>query len=570
HIVSDGWSMGVLVREVSTLYAAFARGAPSPLPPLRMQYADYALWHRSWLAGEVAQQQLAFWRGALAGAPPLLELPTDRPRAARPGSRGGHHRFSLSTGALQALARSEGATLFMTLRAAWQALLGRWAGQEDVVVGTPVANRTRVEVEHLIGFFANTLALRADLGGDPTFRELLGRVRETTRGAYAHQDVPFERLVEELGVERSLSSTPLFQAMLVLQNNEQGALSLGEVELGRLEHGGATSKFDLLLAAGEAGGALAGVVEYRTELFDGATVERMVGHLRALLVAAALHPERRLSELELLSGDERRQVVEGWNATAAAYPAGRCVHELFEAQAERTPRAVAVAYDGGTLTYAELEARSNRLARLLRGRGVGPDTRVGLCLERGPQMMVAVLGILKAGGAYVPLDPAYPAERLAYMLESCAAPVLLTQDSLAGRLPASGAAVVRLDGDAEAVQGESAERLPAGAHPESLAYVVYTSGSTGRPKGVAMPHRPLVNLLAWQEGAWAGRAAAVTLQFATISFDVSFQEIFSAWSTGGRVVLIGEETRYDPAAILEVLEREGVERLFMPAVALQA
>jgi amino acid adenylation domain-containing protein len=572
HIVSDGWSTGILVREVSALYDAFARGLPSPLPELPVQYADFAAWQRAWLAGEVLDAQLGWWKERLAGAPPLLELPTDRPRPPAPDNLGASRPFALSeelSRGLAELSRREGATLFMTLLAAFQALLGRYAGQDEVVVGSPIAGRTRAEVEGLIGFFANTLPLRTDLSGDPAFRELLGRVREASLGAYAHQDVPFERLVEELQPERTLAHSPLFQVMFLLLNTERGGLAMGEVEIEPVEIGSATAKFDLLLGLAEQGGRIGGAMEFRTELFDAATIDRMLGHLRTLLEAAVRDPGARISRLPLLGADERARVVEEWNATAAGYPAERCVHDLFAAAAARTPHAPAIVFRGETVTFRALDERSNRLARHLRRLGVGPDSRVGISLERGPEMMAAVLGVLKAGGAYVPVDPAYPAERIAYMLADSAAPVLLTQSSLVDALPATDAVVVRMDADAEAIAAECAEPFASGALPDHLAYVIYTSGSTGRPKGVAMTHRPLVNMLAWQEREWKHPAAAATLQFTTLSFDVSFQEIFSCWLSGGRLVLVSEDERRDFAAVLERLDGEGIERLFLPYVALQ-
>ncbi|HET7230601.1 MAG TPA: condensation domain-containing protein, partial [Longimicrobium sp.] len=572
HIISDGWSTGVLFRELGTLYTAFARGEPDPLPPLPVQYADYAVWQREQLRGEALDHQIGYWKERLAGAPALLELPADRPRPPVQSHRGARERFDLPRALrdrLQALGRGEGATLYMVMLSAFQLLLSKYSGSDDIVVGSPIAGRTRREVEELIGFFANTLVLRTDLSGDPTFRELLGRVREGTLGAYEHQEVPFERLVAALQPERSLSHSPLFQVMFTLQNADRSGSGLAGL---RMEGVGAeleTTKFDLSLTAIPHDGGVGGVLEYSTDLFDRGTIRRMLGHLKRVLEEVAADADVRLSELALMEDAERRQVVEEWNATGAAYPRDVCVHELFEAQADRTPAAVAVVFEDGELTYRELDERANRLARHLAGMGVGPDARVGLCLERGPEMMVAVLGILKAGAAYVPLDPAYPAERLAYMLEDSAARVLLTQASLAERLPAGGATVVRLDADAGEIGRESGERLAVPVAPDHLAYVIYTSGSTGRPKGVAMPHRPLVNLLAWQEGGWRVPGATVTLQFATISFDASFHEIFSCWMGGGQVVLISEELRYDPAGLLEVMERAGVERLFMPAVALQ-
>jgi amino acid adenylation domain-containing protein len=573
HILVDQWSLGVLRRELSTLYAAYREGRESPLPELAVQYADYAVWQREQLAGEVLDRHLAYWKERLAGAPELLELPTDRPRPAVQTYRGAHEGITLPgelLDRLEAVGRGEGATPFMTLLAAFQVLLGRYGGSDDVVVGSPISGRTRREVEELIGLFLNTLVLRTDLSGDPSFREVLGRVRETTLGAFEHQEIPFERLVTELQPERSLSYSPLFQVLFVLQEAERPEGAAGSLELrgmGAARSG--TSKFDLTLFTGRTAEGLTASLEYNTDLFDRGTIRRMLGHLKRVLEEVAADADVRLSKLTLLEDAERRQVVAEWNATDAAYPREVCVHELFEAQADRAPGAVAVRHAGGSLSYAELEERANRLARHLRGLGVGPDARVGLCLERGPELMVGVLGILKAGGAYVPLDPAYPAERLAYMLEDSAARVLLTQASLAERLPAGGATVVRLDADAAEIERESGERLRVPAGPGNLAYVIYTSGSTGRPKGVAMPHRPLVNLLAWQAASGRAPAGAVTLQYTSISFDVSFQEIFATWCAGGTLVLVSEEVRTDSSQLARLLEAEGVERLFLPFVALQ-
>ncbi|HEX6042688.1 non-ribosomal peptide synthase/polyketide synthase, partial [Longimicrobium sp.] len=573
HVIADGWSMRVLAREVSALYAAFSAGAPSPLPELAVQYADYAVWQRARFAGGALDGPLDYWRRKLAGVPPLLSLPTDRPRPPQPDGRGDTRTFAVpadTVARLAELSQAEGATLFMTVLAAYAVLLGRYAGQDDVVVGSPVAHRTRPETEGIIGFFANTLALRADLSGDPTFRQLLGRVRETVLGAHANQDVPFERLVEELDPDRTAVSTPLFQAMLVFLNPEPNALRMGDVRIEPAETESESAKFDLLLSMGELDGVLNGRMEFRTELFDGATVERMLEHLRILLAGAASDPDRPISRLPMLDGDERRRVVADWNGTDADHhPTDARVHDLFAATVERAPNAPAVSWADGVLSYAELDARSNRLARHLRHLGVVLDGRVGICMARGPEMMVAVLAVLKAGAAYVPVDPAYPADRIGYMLADSAAPVLLTQSAIAETLPSTDARIVRVDAEADAIASQSAEAFDGGAHPDGLAYVIYTSGSTGKPKGVAMTHRPLVNLLAWQQREWRHPDAATTLQFTTLSFDVSFQEIFSCWASGGRLVLVDEDERRDFAAVLHRLEAESVERLFLPYVALQ-
>ncbi|HEU4558943.1 MAG TPA: non-ribosomal peptide synthase/polyketide synthase, partial [Longimicrobium sp.] len=573
HIVGDGWSLGVLGRELAALYAAYREGRESPLPELPVQYADYAVWQREQLAGDALDRQLAYWKERLAGAPELLELPTDRPRPAVQSYRGATVPVALSPELLerlQALGRSEGATLYMTLLGAFQVLLSKYGGSEDVVVGSPIAGRTRGEVEELIGFFVNTLVLRTDLSGDPSFRELLARVREATLGAYEHQDVPFERLVEELQPERSLSHAPLFQVMFALQDTGRLAGSLDGVEMRRLAAESGTSKFDLMLALAEHAGGIRGGLEYSTELFERSTIERMLGHLSRVLEQVAENAELRLSELEVMGADERRRVLEEWNATAAEYPAGVCAHHRFEAQAAHTPDAVAVVHEGWWLSYGELNARANQLAHHLRGAGVGPDARVGICAERGVEMLVGVLAILKAGGAYVPLDPAYPAERLGYMLRDSAPAALLTHGAPGELFAGSGVPVLELRADAAAwARQPRTNPVVAGLTPEHLCYVIYTSGSTGRPKGVAMPHRPLVNLVAWQEPEGAPSPPAVTLQFTSLSFDVSFQEIFCALGTGGRVVVVTEEVRHDPAVLLELMERARVERLSLPYVALQ-
>ncbi|HEU4559707.1 MAG TPA: condensation domain-containing protein, partial [Longimicrobium sp.] len=476
HIVVDQWSLGVFRRELSALYAAYREGRESPLPVLAVQYADYAVWQRGQLAGEVLDRHLAYWKERLAGAPELLELPTDRPRPAVQTYRGAREGITLPgelLARLEALGRGEGATLFMTLLAAFQVLLSKYAGSEDVAVGSPISGRTRREVEELIGLFLNTLVLRTDLSGDPGFRETLRRVREMTLGAFEHQEIPFERLVTELQPGRSLSYSPLFQVMFVLQEAERPESAAGSLEVrGTAAASSGTSKFDLTLFTARRTGGLAAALEYNTDLFDRGTIQRMLGHLKRVLEEVVADADARLSKLALMEDAERRQVVAEWNATGAAYPRERCVHELFEAQAERTPAAAAVVFEGGELTYRELEERANRLAWHLAAMGVGPDARVGLCLERGPEMMIAVLGILKAGAAYVPLDPAYPAERLAYMLEDSAARVLLTQASLMERLPASEAPVVRLDADAAAIARQSATRPRVPVGPEHLAYVI--------------------------------------------------------------------------------------------------
>jgi len=537
HIVSDGWSMGVLVREMVQLYEAFSKGKASPLPELPIQYADYAVWQRNWLQGDVLAEQMGYWRKQLEGAPELLELPTDRPRPAVQSNRGASERVVLGQEllvGLKALSERAGATLFMVLMAAFKVLLYRYTGQRDIVVGAPIANRKRREIEGLIGFFANTLVLRTDLSGDPTFSELLEREREVAFGAYEHQDVPFEQLVQELRPERSLGHSPLFQVMLVLQNTPEGILKVGglEFEAVRVEH--RSAKFDLTMALVETAQGMSGWLEYNTDLFDRGTIQRTAHHWERLLESVVKGPGLRIGELELLSIQERRQILEGWNETAVEYPKDKCLHELFEEQVERSPGTVAVVYEGRSLTYRELNARANQVGHYLRGLGVGPEVLVGLSVERSLEMVIGLLGILKAGGAYVPLDPGYPPERLAYMIEDAQVSVLLTQRKLVAVLATAQTRVVCLDEDWERrFGGEPVEAVKSGVSLENLLYVIYTSGSTGRPKGIRLSQGALHNLICWhQETLLRG---ARTLQFASLSFDASFHEIFAALVTGGTV-----------------------------------
>jgi amino acid adenylation domain-containing protein len=569
HIVCDGWSLGVLARELGGLYDTFSRRRPSPLPALPVQYADFAVWQRRLLSGPVLDGLLSYWKRQLAGLPPLLELPTDRPRPRVQTFRGSLLPVALppgTTAAVRELSRRSGATPFMTLLAAFFALLRRHTRQDDLAVGSPVANRGRVEIEGLIGFFVNTLVLRTDLGGDPPFRELLARVRAVAAGAYAHQDLPFETLVQEIDPERQLSHNPLFQVMFLLQNAPMPELSVSGLKLSPLAVGGGTSKFDLSLHFWEAEPELVGYFEYNTDLFDRATVARLADHFVRLLQGVLADPDSRLSALPLLAPAERRQVLGEWNDSAADYPRDACLHHLFVAQAERTPDAVALMDWQGRerLTYAELAGRAGHLACRLRDLGVGPDVPVAVCLRRSPAMTVAVLAALGAGGAYVPVDPSYPRERLEMMLAIARPRVLLTEASLKDAIPAGDFEVICLDAE------EGSGPFPQVAVSlDNLAYVIFTSGSTGVPKGVAMPHRPLVNLLAWQLRNSVLGPGAKTLQFASLSFDVSCQELFSTWAAGGTLVLISEELRLDPGALLDALRSQEIERLFLPFVALQ-
>ncbi len=551
HIVADAWSVDVMVSEVAELYGAFREGRPSPLPELPVQYADFAAWQRAWLTGGVLDAQLGWWRERLAGAPPLLALPADRPRPRLAGPGGSRTPLEIprdTADALRALARREGATLYMTLMAGWQALLGRHAGQTDVVVGMPVAGRNRAETERLIGFFVNTLVIRTDLADDPDARALVRRVRGTTLGAHQHQDVPFERLVEELGVERSLDHTPLFQVVFNLRNSEGGGARLAGAELEGIEGSGGAAKFDLTLTVADDGRDLAGSLGFRTDLFDAATMERLVAHFLRLLRGMTESPEVPLSTLPILDAAERRQVLEGLNDTRRDYPADLLAHDLFAAQARRTPHAPAVSFRGETVSYAELDARSARLANHLRGLGVRPETRVGVCLERTPELVVALLGVLRAGGAYVPLDPAYPRERLGWMQEDARVSLVLTSAALAGVLPA-GTRALALDAVRSDVESEPAEVPETGVLPENLSHVIFTSGSTGRPKGVMIRHASVVVLLHWLRENVSDEERASVLFSTSINFDVSVAEVFGTLAWGGKLVLV--ENALELASVAE-------------------
>jgi amino acid adenylation domain-containing protein len=540
HIVSDGWSQGVFWRELQALYEAFATGKPSPLPELSIQYVDFAHWQRQWLQGELLEAQLAYWKQQLADVS-TLQLPTDRPRPTAQTFRGARHSVVFSPPlmqALKALSQQQEVTLFMTLLATFQALLYRYTGQDDIVVGFPIAGRNRREIEGLIGFFVNTLVLRTNLSGNPSFRALLSRVRKGTLEAYSHQDFPYEKLVEELQPQRDLSRNPLCQVMFVLQNTPQQAPQLMGLTLSALEIDPETAKFDLTLNLAETPEGLRGWFEYSTDLFDAATIARMAGHFQILLEGIVADPEQRLSTLPLLTADERHQLLVEWNTTAVDYPQDKCLHELFEAQVEQTPDAVAVLCNGAQLTYRELNQRANQLARYLRTLGIGPEARVGICLERSLEMSWGLLGILKAGWAYVPLDPGNPRARLAFMLEDAHVQVLLTQKRLIERLPAHRAAVVCLDAEWEAIGQASEQNLLREGTSANLAYVMYTSGSTGKPKGILISHRSLVHYLHWCIEAYAVRQGQGAPVHSSLAFDLTITSLFTPLMVGQKIVLV--------------------------------
>jgi amino acid adenylation domain-containing protein len=587
HVASDEWSMQIFRRELSALYGAFRAGEPDPLPPLPVQYADFAVWQRQWLAGEVLDGQLAYWRDQLAGLP-VLELPTDRPRPAVRSTAGAVTRFSVPAevaDGLRGVARECGATMFMTLIAAFTMLLGRYCGADDVVVGTPVANRNRAETEDLIGFFVNTLVMRTDLSGDPAFTELLGRVREMALAAYAHQDLPFEQLVDTLVTERDRSRSPLFQ-VLFNYFTEEGSQDDGRRNDGRRNDGrrngdrrngdrargtelslsdlgtGVIGRFDLrLILADSGGGGLFGVFEYCTALFDAVTVERFAGHLMTVLEAVAVDGGRPVSQLPVLTDAERYELVDAWNETSAAVPPAGGVHELVVARAEECPDVVAVVSGGWWLSYGGLVGRAARLAGYLRGVGVGAESVVGVCLPRGVEMVVAVLGVWLAGGAYVPLDPEYPAERLAFMLaDSRASVVVVGTRELVGDLPVGRLRTVVLDEPAVAMTlaGLPPVPPPVVVEPDGLAYVMYTSGSTGVPKGVLVPHGGVVNLAVAQGRVFGVGRGDVVVQFASWSFDASVWELVMVLVAGAQLVMASAEERAEPQRLAGLVQANGV------------
>ncbi|KAB8321067.1 non-ribosomal peptide synthetase [Tolypothrix campylonemoides VB511288] len=546
HIVSDWWSMGVLVNELAAIYQAVYNNVPIVLPQLPIQYADFAHWQQQWLQGEELRKQVGYWKEQLQGATALLELPTDRPRPAIQTYGGATEKFILSQelcDALTALSQRQGVTLFMTLLAAFQTLLYRYTNQSDICVGTPIANRNRAETEGLFGLFLNTLVLRSNLSGNPSFLELLSQVREVALGAYAHQDLPFEQLVEQLQPERSLSHTPLFQVMFVLHNTPMQVLQLPNLTLSPLELESSTAKFDLTLTlkntaqgfSENTAVGLSGFLDYNTDLFNASTIGRMVEHYQTLLEAVVANPHQKLSELPLLSASERHQILVEWNDTQADYPKQLCLHSLFEQQVEKTPHAVAAVFDSEELTYQELNAKANQLAHHLVSLGVRPEVLVAICAERSIDMLVGLLAILKAGGAYVPLDPIYPPERLAYILEDSCASVLLTQQALFDKLPDFRGRIVYLDSDLPISQSSSNPN--SNVCCENLAYAIYTSGSTGRPKGVQIRHQAVVNFLSSMSAQPGIVPEDVLVAVTTITFDIAALELFLPLSTGARVVL---------------------------------
>jgi len=561
HVVSDGWSMGILAREITALYEAHTSGKPLQLPELELQYADYARWQREWLQGEALERQIGYWRGQLAGAPPMLEMQTDRPRPTTQSYRGGHQPLVVGrelTEKLKQLSRRQGSTLFMTLLAVFKVSLHRYSGQTDICIGTPIAGRNRGEIEHLIGFFANTLVIRADLTGEPSFAELNKRVKETALEAYAHQDVPFEKLVEELHPVRDMSRNPLFQVMFALQNTPTVSMRLAGLTASAVDSNSESSKFDLWLSMSETGEELLGSLGYNRDIFDEVTIVRMVQHLAVLLRGVTTNADSRISQLPMLVDAERHQLLVEWNNAKEEGQRDELIHRWFETQAEQTPDSVALVFEDEELTYQELNLRANRVARLLKKKDVGPETLVGLYIERSLEMVIGILGILKAGGAYVPLDPLYPEHRLSSILEDAGledagALVLLTQQSLLKNLPEHKAKAICLDSDWNVIARNGGENLVGGAEPHNSAYVIYTSGSTGKPKGVQISHHSVVHLVGVTRSTFNFGDQDVWTLFHSHSFDFSVWEIWSCILNGGRLVIVPITTAQSPKAFYNLL-----------------
>jgi len=575
HIIIDGWSKGIFFKELSYFYQSFLSKTPVNLPQLPIQYADFAVWQRQWLQGEILENQLNYWQKQLADAPPLLELPTDQPRPSIPTFQGHTLNFQIDpdlTDKLKTLSQRSGVTLFMTLLATFTTLLFRYSHQEDILIGTPVANRNRQEIEPLMGFFVNTLVMRNSLQGNPTFWELLQQVRQSVLGAYANQDVPFEQVVDVLQIERSLSYNPLFQVMFALQNAPLGDLNLPGLKATSLAVENVRVKFDLSLVLEETetekGTYLEGFWEYSSDLFTAERITRLVGHFQTLLKGIVTNPQQQVGELPLLMEAEKQQLLVDWNQTESPYPKNKCIHQLFEEQVTKNPDAIAIIYEQESLSYQQLNQKANQLAHYLQSLGVKLDELVGICVERSPLFIIGILGILKAGAAYLPLDSNYPLERLIYMLQDSDLSVLLTQENIANNISFTAIQTIKLDHDWPIISQQDTVNPISDVKPENLAYIIYTSGSTGKPKGVLIAHKGVCNLITQERQLFDIKPQSRILQFASFSFDASVSEIFMALLSGASLVMGNSDSLLPGENLLNLLKKQKITLTTLPPSAL--
>ncbi|MGD9899867.1 MAG: amino acid adenylation domain-containing protein [Calditrichaceae bacterium] len=572
HIIADGWSVSLLIDEIAACYEAYTSGREPSLSDLPVQYADFATWQQTWLKDDVLEQQITYWKKKLSGSPPLLELPVDRPRPAVQTFNGATETIEISpdlTKQLIELSRRENCTLFMTLLAAFQTLLHRYSRQNTILVGSPIANRTRPEIERLIGFFVNTLVFRADFDDNPDFPELMRQIRETALGAYSHQDLPFEKLVEELHPSRDMSHSPLFQVAFVMQNLPASSIELSDLIITPYETETITSKYDITLTMIEGEDGLLGIMEYNTDLFNAETIKNMLDHFKTLLSGISMDPSQPVGLLPLLTGKKMLQITEKWNQTKSDFPTDICAHEWFESNAEKHPDAPAVIFRADSssgseqLTYSELNSKSNRLARYLQKQDIGLERPVGICMERSTDMIVAILAVLKSGNAFVPIDPAYPADRIAYMIEDSGLPVVIAQERTRGMLPAETKSIV-IDLELSKINAESDENPDAAVDAENLAYIIYTSGSTGRPKGTMLRHSGLCNLAITQIREFGIGKDSKIMQFSSLSFDASVWEFTMALLSGAAICLTSRETILDGNELIKLLRVEQITTITLP------
>ncbi len=567
HIISDGWSNHILIGELTELYEAFSEGREPELPELPVQYADFAAWQRERLNHEQLRKQLHYWEEKLKGAPPVLHLPTDTTRPPVQSFRGEYLEFDLegyTAEALRQLSREENATLFMTLLSGFAVLLSRYSGQKDLVIGTPIANRNLYQVEKLIGFFVNTLAIRADLTGDPAFRQLVGRIRETALDAFSHQDIPFERIVEELRPERDLSRTPVFQVMYGHQNMPFLQMELTGLKIESIKMLSSTAKFDLIITTYSDPRGIHGYVNYNSDLFSGTTVKRMISHLKNILVNAADNPDLNISRIPMMTGEEKSRIVYKWNDTGESDYTGKLMHLMFEQQVRERPGEMAVVYPGGELTYRQLNSRVNHLAHYLIRKGVKPETRVGICMERSHQALTGLLAILKCGGVYIPLDPSYPSRRLSFMMADSGLNIILTGDETGEIDGVEGKMVINIDKEWKNIGKEDDSNPDVNISPGNLAYIIYTSGSTGQPKGVMLTHRGLANLVCWHRDEYRVKPDDRVTHMGNLSFDLSIWEVCPCLAAGACIFIPPGEVRLSPTRLVEWLESRDIALCTLP------